>query len=191
MPRYGTAAPPLQIGGVVKRPFATRLPRSGVWYFWRSAGWYWYTDRRAWGRPVRYRVIWFPGGAPASWRALLLNQGGAREVKKPEATGPARRRPYLDDPDFAKDYPKLAEALFSSSYETGEKKGCGVLIIKPRRWQASVVLKIEESGLMLSVDSPSIAEAFLALETLLRLDVVPWEEDPYANARKGPPKKSA
>lgn len=96
---------------------------------------------------------------------------------------------HFTDPKVQKAYPKLFEAMASSVYDDGSKKGPGMLIIKPRARGLSVTLKVENSGLMLRTEGETWEEMMSALEALLRADTPPWEEDPY-QVVKGPKKKS-
>jgi len=97
--------------------------------------------------------------------------------------------PHYYDPVMKKVYPWLYDALASSTYSDGSKKGPGMLIIKPRSKVLSATLKVEGSGLMLRCEGDTLDTLFKALDALLGTDPCPWEEDPY-QVTKAPKRNS-
>lgn len=87
--------------------------------------------------------------------------------------------PHFIDPSMKREYPRLYDAMASSCYEDGSRKGAGLLIIKPRSRTLSLTLKVDGSGLMLRCEGDSWVAALKALDALLAADPCPWEEDPY------------
>lgn len=103
-----------------------------------------------------------------------------------EANGQPRPHAELQERDLV--WAHLMGVLLDSTYDSGEKKGAGILIIKPRQRQMSGTLKIEGSGLMLPLVADGLLNLLDAYDALLGTGIAPWEKDPYASG-EAPPKR--
>lgn len=91
--------------------------------------------------------------------------------------------PHCDCAEFAKTHPRLAEAFVASVWSDGSPKKPARLSlgIYGRRWIAQ--LDLVGTGLMLRVEIPDPVLIYDALEGLLNMETVPWEKNPYLDAK--------
>jgi len=105
------------------------------------------------------------------------------EVKAGEAL-PALGR--VEPPKQLRGLPTVAELLVQPAWEDGVGKGDRAVFVFVSSTLVKLLVKIENPPIKLLVSGRSWDEAWAALETILRTDDVPWEQD---TPREGQAKK--
>jgi len=112
-------------------------------------------------------------------------------MKKPslraEVNGEAFSR--IESPKLLAKLPTISEVLVQPSWEDNETKGERALLIFVSATLVKLLLKLERPPVKLMVSGRSFDEAFAALETILKGDDIPWEQDAPRDAGRAKKKK--
>lgn len=89
------------------------------------------------------------------------------------------KRPHASCPQFEASTPALAWWLCASSWSDGSPKKSGRVSLNVFKDAFQVTFCALGTGLRLVLEIPSPEYLWEALDAALRMEVIPWEEDPF------------
>jgi len=95
----------------------------------------------------------------------------------PRSGVPGNQSAPVEVPKLLAKFPCIADLLLSPCWESGTQKGSPCLFVFPSSSLVKLLVKVENPPLKMLVTGRTWDEAWASLETILRGDDVPWEQD--------------